>query len=182
MSINVQHLTSTGIGRTVNALRKDDGEIGAAAKALISKWKQMVASQESDGDEGDGNGNDNGNGDVDVDVDEEEHQPQIDYDYECENDDANKVPTESIGNCERKSHKTHEYLSKSSTSNNNHHQHHHQQQHHHHQQEEELQQPPPPQSYHRDQNHRHAHGKMSDNHNMDRKVMCSKNRYSIIEQ
>lgn len=117
MNINVQHLTSTGIGRTVNALRKDD-EIGEAAKALISKWKQMVASQESDGEEGGGNGNGVG--------DEEEHQPQqIDYDYECENDDANKVQTESIGNCERrKSHKTtHEYLPKGSTSNNNHHHH-----------------------------------------------------------
>lgn len=147
MSINVQHLTSTGIGRTVNALRKDDGEIGSAAKALISKWKQMVASQESDGDEGNGNGNGNDDGD--------EEEPQIDYGYECENDDANKVQTESIGNCERKSHKTHEYPSKGSTSNNNHH--HHRHQHH-----------------HRDQNHHHAHGKMSDNHSMDEKVMCNK--------
>lgn len=139
MNINVQHLTSTGIGRTVNALRKDDGEIGAAAKALISKWKQMVASQESDGEEGDDNGN------------HDEEELQINYNYECENDDANKAQTESIDNCERKSHKTHEYLPKGSTStstSNNNHQHH-----------------------HRDQNHRHAHAKMSDNHSMDRKVM-----------
>lgn len=150
MNITVQHLTSTGIGRTVNALRKDDGEIGMAAKALISKWKQMVASQESDGEEGDGNGN----GNADADADEEE-EPQINYDYEREH----KIQTESIGDCERRSHKTHEHLPKSSTSNNNNH-HHHQETHHHH--------------HHRDPNHRHAHGKTSDNHNMNRKVMSSR--------
>lgn len=148
MNITVQHLTSTGIGRTVNALRKDDGEIGRAAKALISKWKQMVASQESDGDDGEGN--------VDADVDEEE--PQINYDYENEN----KIQTESIGDCEKKTHKSHEHLPKSSSSSSNNNNHHHQPESHHHH------------HHHHDQNHRHAHGKTSDNHNMNRKVTFGK--------
>lgn len=47
MDVTVQHLQATGIGRTVNALRKDDGEVGIAAKALIFKWKQMVAAESS---------------------------------------------------------------------------------------------------------------------------------------
>lgn len=47
MNVTVQHLQATGIGRTVNQLRKDDGEVGVAAKALVSKWKEMVAAEES---------------------------------------------------------------------------------------------------------------------------------------
>jgi elongin-A len=51
LPISVQHLQETGIGRTVNALRKFDGECGVAAKALVTKWKCMVAAEESeDGD------------------------------------------------------------------------------------------------------------------------------------
>lgn len=45
--MTVQHLQETGIGRTVNSLRKDDGEVGVAAKALVTKWKSMVAAEES---------------------------------------------------------------------------------------------------------------------------------------
>lgn len=49
----MQHLQETGIGRTVNALRKDEGEVGVAAKALVAKWKAMVAAEESsDGEAG----------------------------------------------------------------------------------------------------------------------------------
>lgn len=47
MNVTVQHLQATGIGRTVNALRKDDGDVGVSAKALVSKWKEMVAAEES---------------------------------------------------------------------------------------------------------------------------------------
>lgn len=47
MNVTVQHLQATGIGRTVNQLRKDDGEVGAMAKELVSKWKEMVAADES---------------------------------------------------------------------------------------------------------------------------------------
>lgn len=47
LQITVQHLQETGIGRTVNSLRKDDGEVGVAAKALVAKWKAMVAAEDS---------------------------------------------------------------------------------------------------------------------------------------
>lgn len=54
LPVSVQHLQETGIGRTVNGLRKYDGEVGVAAKALVSKWKSMVAAEESE--DGGGNG------------------------------------------------------------------------------------------------------------------------------
>lgn len=48
MDVTVQHLQETGVGRTVNALRKEPGDVGPAAKALVYKWKLMVAAEESD--------------------------------------------------------------------------------------------------------------------------------------
>ncbi|BES92360.1 RNA polymerase II transcription factor SIII (Elongin) subunit A [Nesidiocoris tenuis] len=48
MPILVQHLQETGIGRSVNSLKKNSGEVGDAAKALVNKWKKMVAEEESD--------------------------------------------------------------------------------------------------------------------------------------
>ena len=45
--ITVQHLRDTGVKRTVNSLRKYDGGVGDAAKALVSKWKTMVANEDS---------------------------------------------------------------------------------------------------------------------------------------
>ncbi|XP_076162465.1 transcription elongation factor elongin A [Ptiloglossa arizonensis] len=47
LPVTVQHLQETGVGRTVNALRKYEGGIGDAAKALVAKWKVMVASEET---------------------------------------------------------------------------------------------------------------------------------------
>lgn len=40
--MTVQHLQDTGVGKTINSLRKSDGEVGEAARALVLKWKQMV--------------------------------------------------------------------------------------------------------------------------------------------
>ncbi|KAL1123590.1 hypothetical protein AAG570_002666 [Ranatra chinensis] len=48
MPILVEHLQETGVGRSVNALRKYSGEVGDAAKALVAKWKAMVAAQEEE--------------------------------------------------------------------------------------------------------------------------------------
>uniref|UniRef100_A0A0A9YJV5 Transcription elongation factor B polypeptide 3 n=1 Tax=Lygus hesperus TaxID=30085 RepID=A0A0A9YJV5_LYGHE len=48
LPILVQHLQETGVGRSVNSLRKFNGEVGEAAKALVTKWKAMVAAEESD--------------------------------------------------------------------------------------------------------------------------------------
>ncbi|KAK6626672.1 hypothetical protein RUM44_009148 [Polyplax serrata] len=44
LPVNVNHLQETGVGRTVNSLRKIEGEkgLGDAAKALVAKWKTMV--------------------------------------------------------------------------------------------------------------------------------------------
>ncbi|KAB0800486.1 hypothetical protein PPYR_01375 [Photinus pyralis] len=43
MPICIEHLEKTGVGRTVNSLRKLNGDIGEAAKTLVGKWKEMVA-------------------------------------------------------------------------------------------------------------------------------------------
>lgn len=51
LPITVNHLQDTGIGRTVNTLRKDDGEVGMAAKALVAKWKALVAAEKSSDEE-----------------------------------------------------------------------------------------------------------------------------------
>ncbi|RVE43000.1 hypothetical protein evm_012346 [Chilo suppressalis] len=50
LDVTVQHLQDTGVGRTVNALRKEPGNVGQAARALVCKWKLMVAAEESDHD------------------------------------------------------------------------------------------------------------------------------------
>ncbi|KXJ75452.1 hypothetical protein RP20_CCG011710 [Aedes albopictus] len=70
LPVSVQHLKDTGIGRTVNGLRKYDGEVGVAAKALVSKWKNMVAAEESD----------TGEPDSQHHQDEEDHEEQQDED------------------------------------------------------------------------------------------------------
>ncbi|KAI8420895.1 hypothetical protein MSG28_008075 [Choristoneura fumiferana] len=65
LGVTVQHLQDTGVGRTVNALRKEPGEVGTAARALVNKWKAMVAAEESDQDAQNNdttNYNGNGNG------------------------------------------------------------------------------------------------------------------------
>ncbi|XP_013100988.2 transcription elongation factor B polypeptide 3 [Stomoxys calcitrans] len=46
LPIKVEHLQETGVGKTVNSLRKFNGEIGVAAKSLVTKWKAMVAAEE----------------------------------------------------------------------------------------------------------------------------------------
>lgn len=52
LPVTVQHLQETGIGRTVNGLRKYVGSVGDASKALVYKWKAMVAEEEtSDGED-----------------------------------------------------------------------------------------------------------------------------------
>lgn len=46
LPVTVDHLQATGVGKTVNSLRKYDGEVGVAAKALVAKWKAMVTADE----------------------------------------------------------------------------------------------------------------------------------------
>nr|XP_021206590.1 transcription elongation factor B polypeptide 3-like [Bombyx mori] len=61
LDVTVQHLQETGIGRTVNALRKEPGDVGPAARALVYKWKAMVAAESSDN-EGESNTENTHNG------------------------------------------------------------------------------------------------------------------------
>lgn len=115
MNVTVQHLQTTGIGRTVNILRKDEGEVGRAAKALISKWKEMVANETSEG--------------------SEEEKAQDGYGYD-DDDETNKLQIDTISITDKKPHKTHDHMSKSSNSSNNQHnqrEHHHQHHQHQHQ-------------------------------------------------
>lgn len=46
LQIRTLHLENTGIGRTVNALKKLGGAVGEAAKDLVNLWKDMVLEEE----------------------------------------------------------------------------------------------------------------------------------------
>nr|CAG4641140.1 EOG090X0BTZ [Eulimnadia texana] len=46
LPIGVQHLQETGIGRTVNGMRKMDGAVGEEARELVNKWKAIVAAED----------------------------------------------------------------------------------------------------------------------------------------
>ncbi|KAG4068343.1 hypothetical protein HA402_007863 [Bradysia odoriphaga] len=61
LRISVNDLQVTRIGRTVSDLRKIDGEVGVAAKALIAKWKSMVVAETISSSESDGDGDNNDN-------------------------------------------------------------------------------------------------------------------------
>ncbi|KAI4457704.1 transcription elongation factor b polypeptide 3 [Holotrichia oblita] len=56
MPVTVKHLEKTGIGRTVNSLRKLGGEVEDAAKTLVKKWKDMVSGND-EADESDSKSN-----------------------------------------------------------------------------------------------------------------------------
>jgi elongin-A len=46
LPIAVQHLQETGIGKTVNGMRKTEGQVGDEARNLVNKWKAMVAAED----------------------------------------------------------------------------------------------------------------------------------------
>nr|CAG4652105.1 EOG090X0BTZ [Triops cancriformis] len=46
LPINVQHLQATGIGRNINSIRKTEGQVGEKARALVHKWKAIVAAED----------------------------------------------------------------------------------------------------------------------------------------
>lgn len=49
MPLKITHLEQTGIGITVNSMRRLDGEVADAAKSLIAKWKEMVINEQNSG-------------------------------------------------------------------------------------------------------------------------------------
>lgn len=51
LQVRVSHLQATGVGRTVNALRKRQGPVSDAARKLVARWKQIVEAHVSSEDE-----------------------------------------------------------------------------------------------------------------------------------
>lgn len=45
LPIRTIHLEQTGVGRTVNALRKLGEDVGDSAKDLVAYWKDMVVTE-----------------------------------------------------------------------------------------------------------------------------------------
>ncbi|CAG9772468.1 unnamed protein product [Ceutorhynchus assimilis] len=48
LPIKVCHLEETGVGRTVNGLKKFEGSVGENARGLVDKWKNMVKGEEEE--------------------------------------------------------------------------------------------------------------------------------------
>ncbi|XP_050297213.1 transcription elongation factor B polypeptide 3 [Anthonomus grandis grandis] len=48
LSIKVCHLEQTGVGRTVNGLKRFDGPVGESARNLVDKWKLIVKGEEEE--------------------------------------------------------------------------------------------------------------------------------------
>lgn len=83
LPITVSHLEHTGVGRTVNSVRKMKGIKGSPkniAKQLVQQWKKMVTEEENDSDE-DEEESDQDNDDDDDDADSEDR-----LQIYCEND------------------------------------------------------------------------------------------------
>ncbi|XP_058796242.1 transcription elongation factor B polypeptide 3 [Phymastichus coffea] len=75
LPVTMRHLKSTGIGRTVNALRKIEDGVGDASKRLVTKWKDMVSNTPDSGDS------------------DEACVPDDPDNYESVNDQENSLPT-----------------------------------------------------------------------------------------
>jgi transcription elongation factor B polypeptide 3 len=91
LPVKVFHLEETGVGRTVNNLRKLGGEVGHSAKDLVSKWKDMVVGEQEQEQE---------NEEDDEDEDEEDgyqsgDDPSNDSDDKDSRDERMKVNTSS---------------------------------------------------------------------------------------
>ncbi|XP_030080611.1 transcription elongation factor B polypeptide 3 [Drosophila hydei] len=102
LPITFEHLQETGIGKTVNALRKINGEVGVAAKTLVTKWKAMVAAEEEPAVNTHSN-------------EEESHRSNGQRSSEEDQDQENKGSNSSSGEDSRHRHKSkHEERSKDS--------------------------------------------------------------------
>lgn len=107
LPVSVQHLQETGIGRTVNGLRKYDGEVGVAAKALVSKWKSMVAAEESE-DGGGGEQQSGGNNHYDQQQDEDDEDDEDNYDESRLQVDEQPQEEEANEDSDQDMHENHE--------------------------------------------------------------------------
>ncbi|KAL1377924.1 hypothetical protein pipiens_015924 [Culex pipiens pipiens] len=107
LPVSVQHLQETGIGRTVNGLRKYDGEVGVAAKALVSKWKSMVAAEESEDGAG-GEQQSGGNNHYDQQHDEDDEDDEDNYDESRLQVDEQPQEVEANEDSDQDMHEVHE--------------------------------------------------------------------------
>ncbi|XP_015109881.1 transcription elongation factor B polypeptide 3 [Diachasma alloeum] len=95
LPVTVQHLQDTGVGRTVNALRKYEGTVGDASKALVAKWKTMVVDEESS----------------DAEDDDDQNHPDVPEPYSDNSDlgmDKPPTPDKPDKTSERNSHRKHD--------------------------------------------------------------------------
>ncbi len=130
--VSIAVLQETGIGRTVNALKKsNDEEVAAAAKELVAKWKQIVASEEEKERRDDVNGEPNEDeGEEEQDEEEdrgEDDAPDEEREVEektssWEEKERSPDDSEEKGS-EEKRHKHHHHHKKAKSS--RHHRHHH---------------------------------------------------------
>jgi elongin-A len=51
LHVKVSDLQATGIGRTVNSLRKKPGKVGETVKSLVAKWMNIVESHMTEDEE-----------------------------------------------------------------------------------------------------------------------------------
>jgi elongin-A len=51
LQVKVSDLQATGIGRTVNSLRKKPGKVGDTVRSLVTKWMAIVESHMTEDEE-----------------------------------------------------------------------------------------------------------------------------------
>ncbi|CAL8143967.1 unnamed protein product [Orchesella dallaii] len=74
LRITVQDLAETGIGRTVNQLSRNEGQVGSAAETLVRSWKRMVSEQQNQVEGGSEESDSNSNSESSEDEDEEDDE------------------------------------------------------------------------------------------------------------
>ncbi|XP_055679229.1 transcription elongation factor B polypeptide 3 [Lutzomyia longipalpis] len=126
LPVTIEHLQETGIGKTVNNLRKEEGEVKVAARALVAKWKAMVAQAELE------------STNADETPQQDSNQSNSDHEQDSQQGGGDKeYPTPSINKTEKsssnddakehhKSHKSsrqHHHRDESESSHHHHHRH-----------------------------------------------------------
>lgn len=76
LPITVAHLQETGVGRTINALRKNEGSVGQASRSIVQKWKSMVEQEDT--------------------VQEQEQRKENVYEKESDDDDEDEEEEEEV--------------------------------------------------------------------------------------
>lgn len=96
LPVSVRHLEDTGIGRTVNGLRKFEGEIAVASKTLVAKWKTMVAEEESSESEEEQREEEDDDEEDDDEEEEDDDGEGSEAASEDQSDESNSSPNEVV--------------------------------------------------------------------------------------